>query len=160
MIGWLSGEGVPFHPGSSWGRVYPSILGPLLLQPWCLPGSPEPSLFLSLSPSSWPSAFCCVCCRLSLWQTSKACPTVRTILIAWLWEGKKETVKDAEIPQGHNRLWWLRMCKVIGNLGSQKRKEVEISNVSQMHSYSRNSTYAIPVLRQSSPEDRCQRQAF
>lgn len=49
-----------------------------------LPGSPEPLLSLSLLPSSWPSAFCCVCCRLSLWHTSKACPTVRTIRIAWL----------------------------------------------------------------------------
>lgn len=50
-----------------------------------LPVSPEPRLLRSPGPSSWPSAPCCVCCRLSLWHTSKACPTVRTMRIAWLW---------------------------------------------------------------------------
>lgn len=54
-----------------------------------LPGSLELWLCHSLSPSSWPSALCCVCCRLSLWHTSKACPTVRTIRMAWLW-GREE----------------------------------------------------------------------
>lgn len=39
---------------------------------------------LSLAPSAWPSAFCRACCRLSLWHTSKAWPTVRTTRMAWL----------------------------------------------------------------------------
>lgn len=73
--------------------LYPHPLQPQCL-PGSLPGSPEPLLFLSLSPSSWPSAFCCVCCRLSLWQTSKACPTVRTIRIAWLWGGAREKTSE------------------------------------------------------------------
>lgn len=45
--------------------------------------------FFSLWQSSCPSAFCCVCCRLSLWQTSNAWPTVRTIRMAWLWKGRE-----------------------------------------------------------------------
>lgn len=49
--------------------------------PW-LPASSEA---LSLSPSACPSASCSACCRLSLWQTSKAWPTVRTMRIAWVW---------------------------------------------------------------------------
>lgn len=36
--------------------------------------------------SSCPSALCCACCRLSLWQTSNAWPTVRTMRMAWLWQ--------------------------------------------------------------------------
>lgn len=49
-----------------------------------VPVTSESVQVLSTSPSSWPSAFCWVCWRLSLWQTSKAWPTVRTIRMAWL----------------------------------------------------------------------------
>lgn len=56
--------------------------------PHRVPGTSRSSPFLSLSPSSCPSAFCWVCCRLSLWQTSNACPTVRTMRMAWLCGGQ------------------------------------------------------------------------
>lgn len=54
---------------------------------------------------------------------------------------KKERVKDGEIPQGHNRSVRPRRREVVRNLGSQRSKEAEISETSQMHRYSRNSTY-------------------
>lgn len=50
----------------------------------CVPVTVESLPFFSLWQSSCPSAFCCVCCRLSLWQTSNAWPTVRTMRMAWL----------------------------------------------------------------------------
>jgi hypothetical protein len=47
-----------------------------------------------------------------LWQTSKACPTVRTILIAWLWEEgikRSEGYRDSiRIEEG---LGWIEMSK-------------------------------------------------
>lgn len=55
------------------------------------PWRPESVQVLGLSASSWPSAFCCVCCRLSLWHTSKAWPTVRTIRMAWLCKQRQHT---------------------------------------------------------------------
>lgn len=54
----------------------------------CVPETEESSPFFSLFPSSCPSTLCCVCCRLSLWHTSNAWPTVRTMRMAWLWGDK------------------------------------------------------------------------
>jgi hypothetical protein len=47
-----------------------------------------------------------------LWQTSKACPTVRTILIAWLWEeGRKRSEGYRDFIRIEEGLGWIEMSK-------------------------------------------------
>lgn len=67
-----------------YGMVSPSGLG----------SSPDWSLWPSAGLSGCSSEFCSACCRLSLWHTSNAWPTVRTIRMAWLWEAKNRDLEN------------------------------------------------------------------
>lgn len=86
-----------FSPGSSQVRTQESAQSPTLsdnLTSFTKHGCSRVGVpladgslpFFSPRQSSCPSAVCCACCRLSLWQTSKAWPTVRTMRMAWLWQ--------------------------------------------------------------------------